>query len=130
MAPEGAVGRELGKFVPGLAGIIRKWWFYIWNESSSGCKLGLRFACSGFSQWEPKSEPRRSQPAPCPPPTEAQESSLLEERQPPGATGTMAGGQLGEAPWLPPPGLPVPEHPQVSRPPPRPRPPTLWILGT
>lgn len=26
----------------------------------------------------------------------------------------MAGGQLGEAPWLPPPGLPVPEHPQVS----------------
>lgn len=34
----------------------------------------------------------------------------------------MAGGQLREAPWLPPPGLPIPEHPQVSTLPPPPAP--------
>ena len=45
---------------------------------------------------------------------EAQEPGPPEECQPPGATRAMAGGQPGEAPWLPPPGLPVPEHPQVS----------------
>lgn len=34
----------------------------------------------------------------------------------------MAGGQLGEAPWLPPPGLLVPEYSQVSTFPPPPCP--------
>lgn len=105
--------------------------------------MQLTFILSGFSHWEPKKTypriwvlcTRARTPTLCPLsclPTEAQESSLLEERQPPGATGTMAGGQLGEAPRLPPPGLPVAEHPQVSTPPALPghHPAALGILGT
>lgn len=44
----------------------------------------------------------------------------------------MAGQQLREAAWLPPPGFPVSEHPQVSTPPvPPDHPPVaLQILGT
>lgn len=57
---------------------------------------------------------RLSLPPPGTQRAEAQEPDPPEERQPPGAARAMAGGQPGEAPWLPPPGLPVPEHPQVS----------------
>lgn len=52
-------------------------------------------------------------PVPPLPPAEAPEPHLPEERQPAGAPRTLAGG-VREAPRLPPPGLAVPEHPQVS----------------
>lgn len=102
-------------------------------------RLGSRFVLSGSSHWEPEqSQPGiwaagSHSPCSCPLYTEAQEPSLPEERQPPGAEGTMAGGRLGEAPRLPPTGLPVPEHPQVSTPaasPPPPHPPwASQLLG-
>ena len=107
-------------------------------------RLGSRFVLSGSSHWEAEQSqagmwaPCSHSPCSCPLSAEAREPSLPEERQPPGAAGTMAGGRLGEAPWLPPTGLAVPQHPQVSTPAASPPPPhpalgqsTLgpWALG-